>query len=220
MKRFLFISLIFLQYTQLLVAQDSKLSLGLQSSIDLNRYYFKDVGFDYEYNPNLGYSFGLVIQYFVFDKAFINSGLNFTSQGYKLKYNMIVREPGDPAIPRESDFNVSYLKIPIAFGYTIVNKEAFRFNPSVGIDLNFLISDKENTIYEDDSERESDYLNQNINKTPVNLSVNFGLEYHINQKFKILLEPYVAKGLNKLDNEAMKTGQISYGAVLGFYLIF
>ncbi|MBN1183966.1 MAG: outer membrane beta-barrel protein [Bacteroidales bacterium] len=220
MQRLATISIFCFLFTQFLLGQNSKLSLGLVGSIDLNKYYFEDTGFDYEYNPDLGYSFGLGLQYFVFNKAFLNSGLSYISQGYMLKYNLIVMDPGDPAIPRESNLQVSFLNIPVTFGYTIVDVEKFRINPSVGIDFTFRIGDNESTVYEDDSERESDYLSQDLSNTLIILKVSVGFEYHLNERYKISFTPYFGKGLNKLDAESMKTGQLTYGSVFGFYLKF
>ena len=64
------------------IGQDNKLSVGLTGSIGVNNYYFKETGFNYEYNSRIGYSYGLGFQYFVVDKIFINSGLEHSTQGY------------------------------------------------------------------------------------------------------------------------------------------
>jgi hypothetical protein len=202
------------------IGQDNNLSIGLTGSIGVNNYYFKGTGFNYEYNSKIGYSYGLGFHYFIGDKIFIISGLEHFTQGYQINYNYTFMDPGDPAIPRHSDLSVSYLTIPIMIGFQSNDISRIRFNPSVGINLSFQVNENERTIYEDNSEKESELLSQNLNHAQVMLKMNFGIEYHLSNRFKIMLDPYIGKGLNKLDTKSMKSGQFSYGSALAIYVKF
>ena len=124
------------------IGQDKKISLGLISSIEYNEYDFKETDFhpNYDYKSNTGYSIGLGLDYQIQEKIFVKSGLTYSILGYQLKYNYLVRDPGDPLIPRKSELTVSYISIPLMIGYQVMNFGNLRFNPSFGLNFGFQIS--------------------------------------------------------------------------------
>jgi hypothetical protein len=206
MRKITFIVYLFLSITMCSIGQDNKLSVGLISSIGSNKYYFKDTGFNYDIKSDLESSFGIGFQYYLHKRVFINTGISYLTNGYHLKYNYVFQDPGDPVIPRQSNLIVSYLKIPIIFGVQLLETQKIRFNPSLGINLYFKKNETETTVYEDDSERESELLNQDLNKTIVVLDLGFGFEYHLSERFKFGFEPYLGKGLNRLNDESLLSG--------------
>jgi hypothetical protein len=205
--------------TILKLSGQDHISIGLNGSIGGNKYFFKESGFDYEYKSRLASSLGFGVQY-LFKNIFIFTGLEYTTWGYQLEYNYIFMDPGDPAIPRQSELKVTYFTLPVMAGIQLYHKNKISFNPSAGFDLNFQTECNENTLFEDNSERESKFLNQNLHKTQVIFELDFATEYHLAKKFKVLVAPYVGKGLSLLDFESMKTGQLSYGCKFGFYYMF
>lgn len=208
--------------TSLVSAQEKKFSLGIEGSIDGIEYQFleTDINSNYEYNSNIAYSFGIGIKYRVVEKLSLKTGILYSEQGYNLSYNYVFMNSGDPSIPRESELSVSYIRIPIMIGYEIFDNEKFRFNPSIGMDLNFLANDTEVTTFEDGNKSNTNYQNQNLNSVLALLKLNFGLEYFIGNQIEVGLSPFIGKGLNKMDSESMKSGQLSYGISLGLFYNF
>jgi len=220
MKKITIIAFLLLIITINLIGQDNKFSVGLIGSLGTNKFYFEETGFNYDYISKLDFSYGIGFQYYFLEKVFISSGIKCLTIGYKVKYNYILRDPGDPAFPRQSELNVSYLKVPIMIGYKVFQTKKFSFNPSLGISICFETNRTGTTIYEDNSERESELLDEDINTTIVLCNLDFGVEYHLKDKFKIGLEPYIGKGLNKLNDDTMSSGQLSYGGIPGLFYIF
>jgi hypothetical protein len=220
MRKITILAFLFLSITICMIGQENKLSVGLISSIGSNKFYFKETGFNYEYKSDLEFSFGIGFHYYVLKKVFINTGIAYLTNGYHLKYNYVFRDPGDPLIPRQSDLIVKYLKVPIIIGVQLFETQRIRFNPSLGINLFFKTNETGTTVYEDNTERDSELISQDLNKTIVLLNLGFGLEYYLNERFTIGFEPYLGKGLNRLADKSMSSGQFSYGGILGIFYKF
>lgn len=199
--------------------QESKFSIGLIGSIESNDYDFKemDINSNYEYESFIGYSFGSGMKYGINEKLFIESGLTYYSQGYQVKYNYIFADQGDPAIPKHSDLTVSYLKVPLKVGYEVFKIGNVKFNPTIGLNTAFQLYSMENTTYEDNSEKESDYLSNDLNEIQLSLNLDLGFEFNFSEKIALSITPFISKGLNKLDKNTMDTGQLSYGGLFGIY---
>lgn len=202
------------------IGQNKNASFGLIGSIDYSSYDFRVTPFDHDYKSNYGCSLGFVFQYHLNGKIFVGSGLNYSTKGYEIKYNYVIMYPGDPAIPRQSELTVSYLSMPIMIGYQLVNFGKLKFSPSFGLNIGFQMNETENTIYEDNSEKQSELLTHDLNKMQLSLSLNLGFKYPLGDKFKIGIEPFIGKGLNKMNDDSMSSGQLSYGGILGLYYKF
>ncbi|MCK4661614.1 MAG: PorT family protein [Bacteroidales bacterium] len=204
-------------FTSILVSgQENKISTGLASSVDYyNMFDFKSiVGFNHKYETNSAYSIGLRFQYNINEKLSLRSGLLYSEKGYKKNYNYIFMDAGDPLIPKESNLKISYLNVPLIIGYYLINKGNIKFSSSTGIISEFLISNTEISVFEDNSERNSEFLNQNLNGILLSAQVNVGLEYHMGKNLFFTIEPYVRYGINKIDDVIMNSNPISYGGIL------
>ncbi|HLO61289.1 MAG TPA: outer membrane beta-barrel protein [Bacteroidales bacterium] len=216
MKRVTLTSALFLVFLNL-YAQDHKISIGINGSLGGNKY-FKETGFDYEYKTRLTTSLGIDFHY-QFNHLFLGSGLGYGTQGYQLKYNYLIEDPGDPAIPRQSDLKVSYISIPVRFGIQLIHKNRLMFYPSVGLDLTIQTKCEENTVFEDNSEHKSKFLIQNLHQSQVIAQLDLGTGYQLSERCIIRVTPFIGKGLSVLDYKSMKTGQLSYGCRFGVYFI-
>lgn len=126
-------------------------------------------------------------------------------------------DEGDPLIPRQSDLTISYLRIPLKAGIQIFDYGKLNFNPSIGLNTAFQVNSNEMTTYEDDAKRESYILTRGLNKTQLGLNIDLEFEFNVNENLSFKFIPYISKGLNKLNDNAMSSGQFSYGGQLGVF---
>jgi opacity protein-like surface antigen len=222
MKKISFLVIIIFPILVNLNGQDNRFSIGLIGSLESNKYDFISTSLteNYDYEASIGYSCGIGAKYNLTEKLFLKSGLLLYSHGYSIKYNYVFMDEGDPLIPRQSDLRVTYFRIPLKVGFQVLNFGKFSFNPAVGLNTAFQISIYEKTTYEDNAQRESTILSADLNKTQLGINIDLGVEYELSQNMNLTIIPYLAKGLNKLDDNGMETGQISIGGKFGLYYRF
>jgi opacity protein-like surface antigen len=220
MKKIHLITVLLLM-TFVVKGQVNKLSIGLFSSPDAYNYSFNKIpGFDHKYKTRINYSTGLIMQYNLNENFVVRTGLLYSTKGYLLDYAFIFMEPNDPLIPRESNVKLSYCDIPIMVSYNFINDGRLSLYASSGIIGSILINDKEISIMEDDSEKETEFskvlFNQKFNSTVFAIEFGLGLKYNLNEKVFISLVPYLRYGLNKINNDVLKSNPMSYGIGAGF----
>jgi hypothetical protein len=218
MKKSIILTLFVLQ-TIYLIGQNKNISIGLVGSFEYSNYNFKETIYNtnYDYQSIIEYSAGLGFQYYIHEKIFVGSGLAYFTKGYEVKYNYVMMSPNDPAVPKQSELKVSYLSIPIKIGYQFLKFGNLKFNPSIGLNIGLQMNDIETTTYEDNSERKTKFLNQDLNKMQIILNLDFGFSYDLGDKFKIGIEPFIGKGLNKMDDQSMKSSQLIFGGNVVLY---
>lgn len=222
MKKTIILTTLLLCSTIYSIGQGGKVSIGLVGSGEINNYYFNDDTFNslYHFESNMGSTVGIVLNYRLIDKVYLKSGLSFNLQKYAAYYRFYTPTPIpiiDPALPHRTELNISQLKVPVMVGYELLNKGKFRFTPFAGIKIGFQFNEKETTIYQDGRKEKSEILNTNLNQTQIIVSLDLRIEYHIGEKTFIGLTPFIGKGLTKIDDEIMDSGQFSYGVFLGLY---
>jgi hypothetical protein len=195
--------------------QENRISFGLASSIDKYNFDFEPFdGIDQTQKTDLAYSFGLRVQYDFKDKLSLRSGILYSEKSYKTDYNFIAMESGDPYIPRESNLKARYLNVPLMIGYVIINKANFRFTPSAGIISELLVGKTETTIFDDNTESDTEFLSKDLSKILLSAQINVGFEYHFDRNAFVTFEPYLRYGFNKTNEKIMISKPISYGAIL------
>jgi len=213
MKRITIISSILI-FSILSFGQENKCSIGILSSFDKFNYDFKPKkGFNHEYKTSTAYSFGLILKYNYTENIFAKGIIQYSKRGYKLEYDYNFTDPGDPHIPRETSIKSNYIGIPLFMGYHLYNKEKFKISPSLGLVTELLISDHESSIFEDDSERESDFFSY-LNKVLFSSQLNMAFNYYFSDKMFLSLEPYIRIGFNAISYDVMVSNAISYGGIL------
>ncbi len=214
MRKLIIIST-FLLLSNLSFGQENKFSIGILSSFDKFDYDFKPItGFNHEYDINSAYSLGLNGKYNFADRHFAKGAIQYSKRGYRLNYDFNIMESGDPAIPRETTIKLDYIGVPLFIGYNLYNGEKFKISPSLGLVSEFLISDNETSVFENNSERESEFLNQDLNKFLISSQVNLAFDYHFSNKIFLSLEPYFRIGFNAIDEDRIESSSISYGGII------
>ena len=214
MKKLIIIST-FLLLSILSFGQENKFSIGILSSLDKFDYDFKPItGFNHVYDINSAYSLGLNGKYNFAERLLAKGAIQYSKRGYKLNYDFNIMEPGDPAIPKETTIKLDYIGVPLFIGYNLYNGEKFKIAPSLGLVSEFLICDNETSIFENNSERESEFLNQNLNKFLISSQLNLAFDYHFSDKIFLSLEPYLRIGFNAIDEDRIESSSISYGGII------
>lgn len=212
MKRLITLSIILL-LSNFSFGQENKISIGILGSLDkfdLN----PKASFNTNYEINPAYSFGLNLKYKFSERLFTKGAIQYSKRGYELDYEFNLMDPGDPNIPRETTIQLNYIGIPLFIGYNLYNGEKFKIAPSLGLVSELLINDNESSIFEDDSERESEILSQNLDKIIFSSQLNLSLDYHFSDIIFLSLEPYLRFGFNENENDFVKSNSISYGGIL------
>jgi len=83
----------------------------------------------------------------------------------------------DPDVPIKSNFNPTYLDVPVLFNYNFVTTENINFFMSAGIFSEILIKANDNTTFQDNTIRDSGYLNSFLLGT----SIGLGIKYKLNE---------------------------------------
>jgi len=200
----------------LALGQENRMSFGLAGSVDKYNFDFQPfAGINQKQTNDLSYSFGLRFQYGLNDKMLLRSGVFYSEKGYKTDYlwGPLV-DPGDPYLPVESNLKLYYLNVPIMIGYNIINKAKFKLAPSTGIISEFLIGNTETSVFGDNSERASAFLNENLSAVLLSVQANIAFEYHFARNAFLTFEPYMRYGFNKIDGRVMSSKPMSYGVSL------
>lgn len=203
-----------LLFSNIINGQENKISIGFLGSFDKYDFDFKSItGFEHAYKMNSAYSFGLGFQYNISENILLKSGLQYSEKGYQLDYEFNFIDPGDPLIPRETKLKTNYLSIPIVLGYYIINGDKIKLSPAFGFVGEFLICNDETSAFGDNSERESEFLNQNLNKVLLSPQLNISFEYHIGEKIFLAMEPYLRYGFSSVYTDIIESNSISYGGI-------
>ncbi len=177
--------------------------------------------------PKFGYTTGLTASYFFFNHLGLESSLLFSEERYGIDSDKLYF--GDQIDPRYGfvydtikldDFRFYwkrlYLDIPIKIVYT-VDKRKYGFITGFGIEMNFLLSANQVTVYKFNNE---DILyrkfNEYRNYNPLNVSsiVSAGVRYQVTQKFLLSAEPTFRYAL--LNSAEGAIGEHPWSAGLNF----
>lgn len=212
MNRLILISIILLT-SNIAFGQEHKISIGFLTSMD--KFELKPIaGFNTNHELNPAYSFGLNLKYNFSERLFTKGIIQYSKRGYELNYEFNFTDPGDPYIPRETTFELNYIGIPLFIGYNLYHGEKFKIAPSLGLVNELLVNDYETSVFEDDSERESKMLSQNLDKFLISSQLNLSLDYYLSDMIFLSLEPYLRIGFTEIENDFVKSNPISYGGIL------
>jgi len=197
----------------ILFAQENKLAIGITVSPSFYTV-TSETGFNHHYASEPGFRGGVDLSFHLSRKSILTTGVYYSSVGYKVEYNYILNDPGDPAIPRSGDINAGYVDIPIAYNFNFISKEKLILYISSGIISSMLISSDDKTTFEDNSIRSSGYLNSFL----LSLQLGIGFRYNISDRLGIKIEPqyqFFMEGIDKMMNQHPASFNIALGIVYG-----
>jgi hypothetical protein len=123
------------------------------------------------YPESLNFSLGIGSSYFI-NKNRISTELSLLYHSFKYDNNILDNFWGlnnDIKVK----FNLKYLKIPLGFGYRILNNTVFKIDLNLGVSLDFLLLSYQNIYYCFNCDQQKSYMN------------HFAFSTYLGTKFKI-----------------------------------
>ena len=209
-----------------------KLSFGFIFSPD---YCYRTIKTDSTYNdksivsgrdtleiPKIGFTIGATLRYQCCKRFEFATGLFFSNQGEKQKEVMLTYSTPDPSLPSSFKMNYcyQYLEIPLNLNFSVLEKKKFRFTLCTGISANIYLKTKyiQTLIYSSGYEKTTS-AHGNDAFSAINPAMDFGLgiQYKINSKISIGLQPVYRRSIIPIKNAPIKQWNYSYGMICGIY---
>ena len=202
-------------------AQTSKGSVGLIGSADFYNFEFKpDLQTGAMYDDIFNYSGGLEGGYHFTDSFSGSLGLVGSKKGFEKEYiSPIIDETYQEQL-RTTRLDIYYLDIPVLFDYDFYLNEKVSVFASAGAVPGILLDDKEVSNYVTDTDRQTDFMNHNLNKVVLAGQVSGGFKLQVYDTKSIRIEPYFRKYFNKMAPDLMTENPNSYGIQIGIFQHF
>ncbi len=176
---------------------------------------------------NYSYSISGIVDFKVNNKFHISSGINYN----KLSYSWgIKREYYDPeflnlaANPNwlSNTYTTHYnlLSIPLNIQFNIKTFNKFDFYLKGGLSANYLFDTNTSVVEEYENETKDTSLTTHIKKGfKLSANIGVGLNYAINSRFKIVMEPSIEYFIKKTENTVPLNGHF-YNIGVNFGIIY
>lgn len=157
-------------------------------------------------SARFGFTTGLSVKYILNHRWVLESGLQYADRGDKIETedtDYIFPEDGsDPFVPEKSKSinHYYYLGVPLKANFYLVNKNVKVFL-SAGLSFDFFSGSKVKQVYTYEGETiKSSYSEENVDFNGINYVglAGFGVEYAINNKLELRLEPIVRYSFSSL----------------------
>ena len=174
-------------------------------------FYYPKFESSYQINTiqrDLGFHYGVTIQYNISEKLSIKTGLNYSTFNYK-----VITSYFDPKYGfggHEDSLSFRNWNIPIMLKYSLFSEGNFKITPSLGYVISFLKGNR-SSFYVFSYSLDS---NKDYKLTMHSTQFNLGLEYLIKDKILITLEPYINWNFTEIDAILYKKNTISFGEIL------
>jgi len=169
----------------------------------------------------LGYTAGLNVCFNINKSIGLKTGVQYSNKGYQTKFQDLIFEQPDPSLPNKVKFiyNFHYIDIPVKANFTIGNKKRFSFFTSAGIITNILIKESQTVVseYSDRTDRKIESTNYGYNKLNISPAISIGVDYKINTKMNLRIEPTFRYGVLKLIDASVTTYLYSGGININYY---
>ncbi|MCC6683622.1 MAG: PorT family protein [Bacteroidia bacterium] len=170
----------------------------------------------------IGYTAGLNICFNIKNSVGLETGIQYSNKGYQTKFrNLILIQP-DPNSPYKAKFiyNMHYIDIPVKANFTYGDKKV-RFFTSAGITTNIFIKATSTSvlIYSDRIDRKTTPVNTKIKKVNISPTLSVGIDYKINSRMSLRVEPTFRYGVLKTTDTPVTDYLYSSGINIGYYLV-
>jgi hypothetical protein len=171
-----------------------------------------------------GFTAGINVCYNFSEFLGLETGIQYSDKGYQTKmYELVPLQP-DPSLPVQLKIVYDYyhIDIPLKINFTL-GKKRLRFCTGTGITTNIFLDEKVTSVQDfSNGDRKEEPLNSDFDYNAVKLSlvVSAGVDYKINDRMKIKLEPTFRYGLLPII-DAPVTGYLwSAGANVSYWFGF
>jgi hypothetical protein len=154
-----------------------------------------------------------------FSKAIgLEAGIQYSNKGYQFKFN---NSTFDPSIPTKGKiiYNDKYIDIPLKINLTL-GKRKVQFFSSVGITTNIFIGETQTNIlkYSDgNTDKRTQSTPYNYNKVDISPIISLGINYKINDKMNLRVEPTFRYGVLKIIDSPVTGYLWNAGLNIGYY---
>jgi hypothetical protein len=192
-------------YRTLKVNDGSLLSAGIVMSRNENE------------TVKLGYSAGLNMCLNVKRSFGIEAGIQYSNTGFRSKMMILNPLQPDPFVPNKakSIYNFHYVDIPIKANFT-TDEGKIRVFTSLGLTANFFIKETVTRVlvFCDHTDRKTGLTSESDSYNKLNFSptMSVGIDYRINEKMNLRIEPTFRYGVLKIIDTPV-TGYLYSGGI-------
>ncbi|HRH03007.1 MAG TPA: outer membrane beta-barrel protein [Bacteroidia bacterium] len=170
-----------------------------------------------------GYTTGLNVCFNIKNNVGLETGIQYSNKGYQTKKEYINFALANTKDPNYLSFIYSYhyIDIPVKANFTI-GKRKVRFLTSFGITTNIFIKETQKTVlfYSDHSDKKTTQTNFNYNKVNITPTISVGIDYKINSRMNLRVEPTFRYGILKITNDPLTGYLYSAGLNISYYFGF
>lgn len=167
-----------------------------------------------------GYTTGLNVCFNIKNNVGLETGIQLSNKGYQTKKEDLNFGQANPKEPNNIRFiyNYHYIDIPVKANFTI-GKRKVRFHTSFGITTNIFIKETQKTVlvYSDHTDKKTTQTNFNYNKVNITPTISVGIDYKINSRMNLRVEPTFRYGILKITNDPLTEYLYSGGLNISYY---
>jgi hypothetical protein len=206
-------------------SQKSVFSIGVGASYDYHINEYTQTPwpwFDHQYSNIFEFSLGSQFDIPIHNRLGIRTAISYSKKGYKLVYVWTTPDGGngtdDAAIPMETQFKLKYIDIPLSVYYHIINKDRYKFGPSIGIINSINIANSEVSIMGNGNKKNTSY--RTFRSTSYLYGARLGLINNIdlNKKIFLSLEPYLIYNFSIINETDIQKSDFAFGSYLSIHL--
>ena len=197
--------------------QQLNLKMGLMGGISIDNLYLVETGpFDSEYKETLGSQLGIAMKFGIDSiKIIENINLNFNvgrqSNGMRLYYSYIARDPNDPNIPDYTQTINSYLLMNFGVGYRFLKIKQHNFSVNYHSIFQRFYNTKDFTVNQDKSKQSISKIDKSsyydYDKNGIQLGAGYFYDF---RKYSVGLDMAYYQLNQKFDNQYTLKNQNGY----------
>lgn len=168
----------------------------------------------------VGYSAGLNVCFNIKNFVGLETGIQYSNKGYNTKKQDLVFDQPAPSFPKQSKliYDFHYIDIPVKINFT-TGKKRVHFVTSIGAITNILVKDTRTSLlyYSDRTEKKSSPNNFNFSKVNISPTVSLGIDYKINRRMNLRVEPSFRYGVLKISDTPVTEYLYTGGLNISYY---
>ncbi|WP_222166872.1 outer membrane beta-barrel protein [Edaphocola aurantiacus] len=170
--------------------------------------------------PRPQYTAGVSLGYQLNEHISLNSGLQYSNWGGQTKRRDLIYAFPNPALPTQVSmlYNINYLILPATVNVTFGHKR-LKFTAGAGLNAMYLLREQtRQSLFYASSETEIQTTNTSYyRKFNLAAQLSAGVDYALNEKVHLKLEPIFRFAVIKSVNAPVKENLYNYGLNIGTY---
>jgi hypothetical protein len=171
----------------------------------------------------VGYTTGLNVYINASQPVGFETGIQFSNRGYKTKSQNLIFSFPSPNLPTKvkTTYSYQYIGVPLKAKFSF-GKSKVRFVSSVGFITNLLLNvDQTNNLEYANGmvEKKTQSSTSGFKKVDLSPTISVGMDYQLNNKIHLLVEPTLRYGLLKTVDAPVTENLWTAGLNVGFYYV-